>query len=308
MTELTYLELNGDRVAFQEAGEGSVVLLVHGMGGSSQTWREVMPHLSARHRVIAPDLLGHGQSDKPRGDYSLGAFAVWLRDLLDRLGISRVTVVGHSLGGGVAMQFAHQHPEYCERLVLVSSGGLGPELGRTLRLMSAPGAEFVLPVIAPRQAIAAGERLRGWLASHGWHSAEAGETWNAYCSLADPQTRTAFLRTLRSVVDYRGQAVSAFNKLHFTSGLPTLLIWGEQDRVIPVSHGESAHAALPGSRLVTLPGVGHFPHVEAPLVVTDTLDEFIATTTPWHWQRHAPLAEPGAQTCGSTADASSSSV
>ena len=285
MTDVKFLELNGDRIAYQDLGRGSTVLLIHGMGGSSQTWREVLPHLAARHRVIAPDLLGHGQSDKPRADYSLGAFAVWLRDLLYQLGVSRVTLVGHSLGGGVAMQFAHQHPEYVERLVLISSGGLGPELGHTLRLMSAPGAEFVLPVIAPQKVVALGERLRGWLASVGVRSAQADETWNAYISLADPKTRVAFLRTLRSVVDYRGQAVSAFNKMHFTSGMPALLIWGEQDRLIPAAHGHDAHEALPGSTLVTLPGVGHFPQVEAPLSVTDTIDEFMATTAPWQWQR-----------------------
>ena len=183
------------------------------------------------------------------------------------------------------MQFAHQHPEYVERLVLISSGGLGPELGRTLRLMSAPGAEFVLPIIAPQKVVAAGERLRGWLASAGVRSAQADETWNAYISLADPKTRTAFLRTLRSVVDYRGQAVSAFNKMHFTAGLPTLLIWGAQDRLIPAAHGRDAHEALPGSTLVTLEGVGHFPQVEAPLAVTDTVDAFMATTAPWQWHR-----------------------
>jgi pimeloyl-ACP methyl ester carboxylesterase len=139
--------------------------------------------------------------------------------------------------------------------------------------------------------VALGERLRGWLAARGVRSAQADETWSAYSSLADAETRTAFLRTLRSVVDYRGQAVSAFNKMHFTSGLPTLLIWGEQDRLIPADHGQVAHEALPDSRLVTIPGVGHFPHVEAPLAVTDTVDDFIATTAPWHWQRPGRLVD-----------------
>ena len=121
------------------------------------------PAVAKNYRVVAPDLLGHGQSDKPRGDYSLGAFAVWLRDLLDELGISRATIVGQSLGGGVAMQFVYQHPDYCQRLILISSGGLGPDVGWTLRLLSAPGAELILPVIAPRPVLTAGNKLRSWL-------------------------------------------------------------------------------------------------------------------------------------------------
>jgi len=283
--ELQYLDLHGDRVAYRERGQGPALLLIHGMAASSHTWRAVLPQLSTRHRVIAPDLLGHGQSAKPRGDYSLGAIAVWLRDLLDELGVSRVTLVGHSLGGGIGMQFAHQHPDYCERLVLIGSGGLGPEVGWTLRLLSAPGAEFVLPVIAPPPAVALGNRLQMWLAAVGIHSAVAGETWSAYASLSDRQTRDAFLRTLRSVVDHRGQAVSAFNRLHFASGLPILLIWGDEDPIIPVSHARAAHEALPDSRLVILPGVGHYPHLEAAATVTDNLDDFITATPPWLWRR-----------------------
>ncbi len=286
MSTVSFLDLHGDRVAYREAGQGPAVLLIHGMGGSSLTWHELMPHLAQRFRVIAPDLLGHGLSDKPRGDYSLGAFAVWLRDLLDRLGIDRVSVVGHSFGGGVAMQFAHQHPDYCERLVLISSGGLGPDLGRPLRLLSAPGAELLLPVVARPSIVALGERIRQKLVARGLVSAEVVEGWKAYSSLGDTDTRQAFLRTLRSVVDYRGQSVSALSRLPFTAGLPTLLIWGAHDRLIPPTHGEAAHAALPGSRLVVLPDVGHFPHVEAPLAVADTLDTFIATTTPWQRRSH----------------------
>jgi pimeloyl-ACP methyl ester carboxylesterase len=279
MPDLNYLDLHGDRVAFLDAGAGEALLLIHGMAGSSTTWRAVIPRLSKKYRVVAPDLLGHGASAKFRGDYSLGAFAVWLRDLLDELSISRATVIGQSLGGGVAMQFTYQHRDYCERLVLIS-GGLGPDLSWTLRILSAPGVEVMLPVVAPQPVLNVGNKLGSWLTSAGIHSPRSVEMWSAYSSLSDRQTRQAFLRTLRSVVDYRGQAVSAVNRLHLSSGLPTLLIWGDRDRIIPVAHGYAAHDALPGSRLEVLAGVGHFPHVESPTAVVDILDDFIATTTP----------------------------
>jgi pimeloyl-ACP methyl ester carboxylesterase len=279
MNELKYLELHGDRVAYRDAGSGETLLLIHGMAGSSETWRAVIPQLAKKYRVIAPDMLGHGQSDKPRGDYSLGAFAVWLRDLLDELGVTRATIVGQSLGGGVAMQFVYQHPDYCQRLVLISSGGLGPDVGWTLRLLSAPGAELILPVIAPKPVLNVGNKLRSWLSAAGIQSPRGAEIWSAYSSLSDSQTRQAFLRTLRSVVDYRGQAVSALNRLHLTSQLPTMAIWGDKDQIIPVDHAYAAQAARPGSRLEVLAGVGHFPHVERPTDVVDLIDDFITTTT-----------------------------
>ena len=278
MTEMSYLELHGERIAYRDAGAGEALLLIHGMAGSSATWRAVIPELAKRYRVVAPDLLGHGESAKPRGDYSLGAFAAWLRDLLDELGIRQATVIGQSLGGGVAMQFTYQHRDYCQRLVLISSGGLGPDLNWILRILSAPGAELVLPVVAPQPVLNLGNKLGSWLTSAGIKSPRTGEMWSAYCSLSDRPTRQAFLRTLRSVVDYRGQAVSALGKIHVSYGLPTLLIWGEQDRIIPVAHGYAAHEAVPGSRLEVLAGVGHFPHVEAPTAVVDILDDFITTT------------------------------
>ncbi|MCZ8380925.1 alpha/beta fold hydrolase [Mycobacterium sp. CPCC 205372] len=274
------MELHGERVAYRDAGEGETLLLIHGMAGSSQTWREVMPRLSRHYRVIAPDMLGHGQSGKPRTDYSLGAFAVWLRDFLDELGVESVTIVGHSLGGGIAMQFLYQHPEYCNRLVLISSGGLGQDVGWILRLLSAPGAELVMPVIAPSPVLAAGNKVRSWLSSAGLRSPRGAEIWNAYSSFADRQTRDAFLKTLRSVVDYRGQAVSALSRLQLRTELPSLAIWGERDDIIPVQHAHDAQAVRPGNRLEVLPDVGHFAHVEAPNQVIDLIEDFIATTTP----------------------------
>ncbi|BBX43548.1 alpha/beta fold hydrolase [Mycobacterium simiae] len=288
MSDLKYLELHGDRIAYREAGQGHALLLIHGMAGSSATWRAIIGPLSKKYRVIAPDLLGHGESAKPRGDYSLGAFAVFLRDLLDELGVVSATVVGQSLGGGIAMQFTHQHRDYCERLALIGSGGLGQELSPVLRLLSAPGAELVLPVVAPRPVLNLGNKLGAWLTSAGIQAPRAGEMWQAYCSLSDARTRQAFLRTLRSVVDYRGQAVSALNKLHVAAGLPSILIWGDQDRIIPVAHAYAAHDALDGSRLEVLKGVGHFPHAEAPSAVVEILEDFISSTTPQETGRSVP--------------------
>jgi pimeloyl-ACP methyl ester carboxylesterase len=197
MSELTYVDLHGDRIAYRDAGHGPALLLIHGMAGSSATWRAIIPRLSKKYRVIAPDLLGHGMSAKPRGDYSLGAFAAFLRDLLDELGVHRATVIGQSLGGGIAMQFAYQHRDYCERLALIGSGGLGPDLSPMLRILSAPGAEFVLPMVAPQPVLNLGNKLGSWLASAGIQSPRAGQMWQAYCSLSDSEARQAFLRTLR---------------------------------------------------------------------------------------------------------------
>ena len=295
MGELHYIELHGDRIAYQDVGSGEALLLLHGMAGSSETWRAIIPQLSRRYRVVAPDLIGHGQSAKPRGDYSLGAFAVWLRDLLDELGVTRATVVGHSLGGGVAMQFVYQHPDYCQRLILISSGGLGPDVGLVLRLLSAPGAELVLPVIAPQPVLAAGNKLRSWFSSAGIQSPRGAEVWSAYSSLADSQTRNAFLRTLRSVVDYRGQAVSALNRLHLASDLPTMAIWGDQDKIIPVEHAHAAHAARAGSRVEVLAGVGHFPQLERPSEVVDLIDDFIATTAQTAGSIEQPASQPSSE-------------
>lgn len=277
MGDLKYLDLHGDRVAYLDEGQGEVILLIHGMAGSSQTWRSVIRPLSRKYRVVAPDLLGHGSSAKPRSDYSLGAFAVSLRDLLDELGVAQATVVGHSLGGGVAMQFVYQHPDYAQRLILIGSGGLGPDVGWTLRLLSAPGAELIMPIIAPPPVLSVGEKVRSLFAKMGIESPRGAEIWNAYSSFSDAETRQAFLRTLRSVVDFRGQSVSALNRLHVKANLPTMAIWGDQDAIIPVDHAYAAQATRPDVRLEVLPGVGHFPQVERPAQVVELIEDFIAT-------------------------------
>jgi pimeloyl-ACP methyl ester carboxylesterase len=240
-----------------------------------------MPALAERFTVLAPDLLGQGESDKPRGDYSLGAHANTLRDLMDTLGYERATVVGQSLGGGVAMQFAYQFPERCERLVLVNSGGLGHEVTFYLRMLTLPGFESVFPLFCTPQLRDAGSRVARWLERAGVRSTPArAEIWRSYASLADTESRRAFFRTLREVVDFRGQAVSALGRLHRAAKIPTLILWGARDPFIPVRHAFEAHEAIPGSRLEIFDDVGHYPHCEAPERFVSVLLEFIASTEP----------------------------
>ena len=279
MSDIRFINLHGHRIAYRDEGDRDAepLLLVHGMAGCSSAWIPVIGPLAAKYRVIAPDLLGHGQSDKPRTDYSLGAFAVWLRDFLDELDISVATLVGHSLGGGVALQFAHQHREYCRRLVLVNSGGLGTDISMPLRLLSAPGAELVLPVVASRPAQLVGNGVLSLLAARGVESARAQERWRKYATLADPMVRRAFLRTLRSVVDVRGQTVCALDRLPRLAGdLPTLIVAGARDAVIPAGHAQAAHAALPGSRLEIIDDAGHHPQLDCPATLAQLIDEFVS--------------------------------
>jgi pimeloyl-ACP methyl ester carboxylesterase len=275
------LTLYGKRTAFRTGGSGPVILLVHGITGSSAQWEPLLPLLAERFTVIAPDLLGHGQSAKPRGDYSLGAYAAGLRDLLIALDHPRATVVGHSLGGGIAMQFSYQFPERCERLVLVSSGGLGNEVSLILRAAALPGAELVLPLLSSRRvrSVAAGiGRLLGHLRLKPGH--DIAELATGVGSLADADARQAFLHTLRSVIDPRGQRVSAADRLHLTEVMPSLLVWGARDPIIPARHGEAAHEAMPGSRLELLPDAGHFPQLDDPYRLAAILTDFMESTEP----------------------------
>ena len=274
------MTIHGHEVSYRRAGDGPTILLIHGMAGSSRTWRDAMPLLAAEHDVIAPDLMGHGESAKPMGDYSLGAFASGLRDLVRLLGVERLTVVGQSLGGGVAMQLAYQYPELVERMVLVGSGGLGREVSPLLRFLTLPGAELFMPVVFPGFVREPGDKVAAGLARRGWKSPRLAEMWRAYASLSGAPNRRAFLRTLRAVVDLGGQTVSAIDRLYLTRAMPSLIVWGSADNIIPVAHAQAAHEAMPGSRLEILDDVGHFPHAEDPHRFAEILADFIATTDP----------------------------
>jgi pimeloyl-ACP methyl ester carboxylesterase len=276
--ELRHIRLHGSSIGYRTAGEGPVVVLIHGMAGSSETWEPVIPLLAKHCTVVAPDLLGHGSSAQPLGDYSLGSLASGVRDLIVALGHERATIVGQSLGGGVAMQFAYQFPERCERLVLVSSGGLGREVSTLLRALSLPGAEYFLSIGTAPRLRGAGEAVASWLGKIGLRPAGLTEVMRSYSSLGTEESRKAFLHTLRAVIDVGGQRVSARDRLYLTQDMPTMIVWGDRDPIIPITHGYAAHEAMPGSVLHVYPGAGHYPHCHAPQKFADDLIEFIQTT------------------------------
>ncbi|MET0909348.1 MAG: alpha/beta fold hydrolase [Ilumatobacteraceae bacterium] len=274
-------DLHGRTVAYRQSGTGPVVVLIHGLAGTMHTWDGVVERLSTTCTVLALDLPGHGRSAAPGGDYSLGAYASGVRDLLDVLGHRGATVVGHSLGGGIAMQFAYQYPERCERLVLVSSGGLGTEVSIALRAAALPGTEHLVSLIAHRYVIAAGT-LAGRLAAAVGVRADASlvEAARAYATLADGEIRQSFFHTLRNVVDGRGQRVSATDRLYLMNEIPSLVVWGTDDRIIPVDHAHRARAALPHSGLELFERAGHFPHVADPGRFVEAIHAFVGSSRP----------------------------
>jgi pimeloyl-ACP methyl ester carboxylesterase len=279
--DLQYRTIHGYQRAFIHVGRGPALLLIHGIGDCSDTWRELIPQLARNHTVIAPDLLGHGRSDKPRADYSVAAYANAMRDLLTLIGVDRATVVGHSFGGGVAMQFAYQYPERCERLVLVSTGGVNAEIHPVLRLAAAPNADFLLPLLQLPGARAAGWCMFKLLELLGTDTGRDAEHLLAlFDALPDATTRRAFVRALRSAVDWRGQAITMLDRCYLASPIPTLLVWGERDAVIPSRHAHIAHRGMPGSRLEVFEGVGHFPHLSDGARFLAVIRDFLATTAP----------------------------
>jgi pimeloyl-ACP methyl ester carboxylesterase len=273
--------LHGHDVAYELAGDGPPIVLIHGITSSLRTWDSVFAGLAEHHTVLAPDMLGHGRSGKPRGDYSLGAYASGVRDLMALLGIAGATIVGHSLGGGIAMQFAYQFPTRVDRLVLVDSGGLGTEVSPALRAATLPGADLVLPLLFNARTRAAGRAISRTLSRVGLSPTPAQhEVLSGLDSLAVPDARNAFAHTARAVIGPGGQRVDARDRLYLAAGVPTLLVWGERDRIIPVGHGRRAHTLMPHSRLEIFPRAGHFPFSDAPRRFIEVLEDFIATTAP----------------------------
>ena len=283
--EVHYVTIHGKRRAYLRAGSGPALLLLHGLACDRTTWDRVVPLLARKYTVIAPDLLGHGLSDKPRADYTLGGYANGMRDLLTVLGIDKVTVVGHSFGGGVAMQFAYQYPERTQRVMLVSSGGMGPEVSPFIKLVQAPGWEQAMRLLTLpglRHLETAGLRA---LASYGGgplrrYTRDLDEVATIVESWRDRGTRFAIRHLVRAVIDWRGQIVTMSDRAYLTESMPMAVVWGRDDLVIPVRHASNAAALAPDAAVTVLDDSGHFPHRDHPEEFVRLLDDFVSSTEP----------------------------
>jgi pimeloyl-ACP methyl ester carboxylesterase len=288
--DVEFVTLHGHRRAYVKAGPepgtAPALLLLHGLGCDHTTWRPVIDMLARRYTVIAPDLLGHGRSAKPRADYSVGGYANGMRDLLTVLGLDKVTVVGHSFGGGVAMQFAYQFPERTERMVLVAPGGVGPEVSPFIRAITLPGygqAMGLLTLPGVRHLGSAGLRA---LAASGIPAArDLDEVARIYDSFKDPHARAAIRHVVRAVVDLKGQIVTMVDRAYLTQAMPMLVVWGADDRVIPVRHADNVRAIAPGSVVEVLPNSGHFPHKDHPERFVKILNDFVRRHPPATYHR-----------------------
>ena len=286
-TRVCYREIHGYRRAFRIAGEGPALLLIHGIGDSSAVWAEIIPHLAKRHTVIAPDLLGHGRSDKPRGDYSVAAYANAMRDLLAVLNVERATIVGHSLGGAVAMQFAYQFPQLVERLVLASSSGITKHVHVMLRLISVPVANEWMGLLklpggrtAARVAYNFVEQLATGDVDPGAMLTRTPDIMRVVGELDDRAEYAVFLRSLRAVVDWRGQVITLLDRCYLNSAVPVQIVWGGRDSIFPVGHAHLAHSAMPGSRLSVFSRCGHYPFRDDPLGFLRVVEDFLEATAP----------------------------
>ncbi|WP_246209978.1 alpha/beta fold hydrolase [Nocardioides piscis] len=286
LPELEFVEIHGHKRAFVRAGTGPALLLLHGLGCDHTTWAPVVELLAKRYTVIVPDLLGHGRSDKPRADYSVGGYANGMRDLLTVLGIETVTVVGHSFGGGVAMQFAYQFPERTDRIVLVASGGLGPEVSPALRAITTPGFHQLMGVLTLPGVRHVGTAAMRALAATGQRSLrDLREVAAIYDSFKDPHARAAIRHVVRAVIDWQGQIVSMADRAYLTDAMPICVVWGRNDQVIPVRHASNVAVLAPTAQVQVIPNAGHFPHKDHPQRFVKILNQFIRSTEPATYSR-----------------------
>ncbi|MGH3333966.1 MAG: alpha/beta fold hydrolase [Nocardioidaceae bacterium] len=294
--EVQYLTIHGHKRAFIMTGSGPALLLLHGLGCDHTTWLPVIAALSRRYTVIAPDMLGHGKSDKPRADYSVGGYANGMRDLLTVLGIDKVTVVGHSFGGGVAMQFAYQFPERTERMILVAPGGLGPEVTPAIRAISLPGFQAAMGFLSLPGVKHTGKLWLNALSRTGSrYTRDLDEVADIYEHLSDRRARAAITHVVRAVVDWKGQVVTMADRAYLTHAMPMCVVWGTEDVVIPVRHAGHVAEMAPDATVEVIANAGHFPHKDHPQRFVKVVNDFIRSTEPavYHRGRWRTLLKTG---------------
>jgi len=290
MPDTEFLTIHGHRRAYalggRPIGTAPALLLLHGLGCDRHTWDPVWDHLAERYTLLAPDMLGHGESDKPRGDYSPGGYANGMRDLLTVLGIDRVSVLGHSFGGAVAMQFAYQFPERTQRLMLAGPGGLGTEVTAAIRVLGLPGYDLALRLATLPGVRHVNTTALRLLRSSGLKDfRDLGEVADIVESLKEPGKRYAMHRLVTGVIDWRGQTVTMRDRAYLTEAMPLCVVWGTDDRVVPVAHAKIVSELAPRARVVVMDDSGHFPHKDHPEEFADLVDDFISTTQPATYSR-----------------------
>lgn len=286
MDEPQFVTVHGHRRAYVKQGNGPALLLLHGLACDHTTWAPVVDRLAERFTVIAPDFLGHGRSDKPRADYTVAGYANGMRDLLTVLGIDKVTVVGHSFGGGVAMQFAYQFPERTERLMLLNAGGLGREVTPLIRAISLPGWIYALGVLTTPGLRQAEQFALRRLCDLGLRETrDLAEVADILESFADPRARRAIVHLVRAAIDWRGQVLSMRDRAYLTAEMPVHVVWGRDDMVIPVKHAEELAVLAPTAEVTVFDDAGHFPHKDDPERFAELLVDWVDRTSPASYSR-----------------------
>ena len=261
MPEDRYIQIGSLKTRYWALGDkGSIVILIHGLAASAEIWMRNVEALARHHRVYVPDLIGFGRADKPGPSFSPLDYIPFFDDFMKALSIDRASLVGQSLGGGIALQYTLRFPQKVAKLVLVDSAGLGKEVIWTLRLMSIPllgeiftrpsrkGVEFVFKLAVRDQALITKDFVELY-----------------YGFFTQPGFREFFLRLLRRIVNARGgreELLAPIKNNLSTIRQPVLIIWGDKDRVLPVKHGYLAKEKLPNARLEIMEGCGHIPFFE----------------------------------------------
>ena len=274
LTQDKYVKVGNINTRYWQAGDkGSAVVLVHGLGGFIENWERNIDELARRHRVYVVDLPGFGRSDKPLVR-DLMVLVPFLAGFLDALGIKKATLVGNSLGGGLVLYFALEHPDRVEKLVLVDNAGMGRDVIADFKLCSLPfiGELLIRPSVKSTAAL--------WRKIVYDPSSLKPETLELSYRLASgPGAKKALLSTLRAGINLFGQKdeltrqlLSRFKDLKS----PVLVVWGNDDRIIPVAHARIALENIPGARLELFDNCGHMPMFECPDKFNRLVLDFLA--------------------------------